>query len=488
MDKNRQMPIGGVSGHGEVYYPLLGVLLARLRAPFLARIARLALKTAIGLAILGAAQAIAADPPAPATEQLDIRDGLTVERVAGDDLATNIYSMTLDDLGRIIVSGPGYIRRLEDTDGDGKADRSVELFTGPADGAQGLYAEGDTLHFVGDGGWWQLFHPDQEGRFQSRKKLIAFKTGGEHDLHAIRRGPDRWWYLIAGNYAGIDARFLKGDRSPITKPRAGVLIRISPDLKQRQIMAHGFRNPYDFDFQLDGSIVVYDSDGERDISLPWYRPTRLFRALPGSDAGFVRRSWKRPDHFFDMMPVLARLGRGSPTGVEVYRHTAFPPRFRGATFVADWTRGRIMAVGPGGSGAPPKPWKLAEGREDFGFAPTDLAVGPDGSLYVAVGGRGTQGGVFRIRAESPARREPTEPASSEPLPSVRDADHPLHRAWVLRRGGASLRAWRAVLSDSDETVLRVGLESAMLSPAEVDDLEDIVPLVARCLGASSRDV
>ena len=28
---------------------------------------------------------------------------------------------------------------------------------------------------------------------------------------------------------------------------------------------------------------------------------------------------------------------------------------------------------------------------------TDLAVGPDGALYFTMGGRGTQGGVYRIR-------------------------------------------------------------------------------------------
>ena len=33
---------------------------------------------------------------------------------------------------------------------------------------------------------------------------------------------------------------------------------------------------------------------------------------------------------------------------------------------------------------------------DIGFAPVDMAVGPDGDLFIAIGGRGTRGSVFRV--------------------------------------------------------------------------------------------
>ena len=41
--------------------------------------------------------------------------------LADDDLAHDIYSMTVDSLGRVVVSGAGYVRILVDEDGDGKA-------------------------------------------------------------------------------------------------------------------------------------------------------------------------------------------------------------------------------------------------------------------------------------------------------------------------------------------------------------------------------
>lgn len=56
-------------------------------------------------------------------------------------------------------------------------------------------------------------------------------------------------------------------------------------------------------------IDVFDSDGERDISLPWYRPTRVFRTAQGDDAGWLSRSWKRPKYDVQMPIELADLGR-----------------------------------------------------------------------------------------------------------------------------------------------------------------------------------
>ncbi|MCA9118251.1 MAG: hypothetical protein KDA79_24435, partial [Planctomycetaceae bacterium] len=166
-----------------------------------------------------------------------------------------------------------------------------------------------------------------------------------------------------------------------------------------EIITDGFRNAYDFAFTPAGDVFTYDSDGERDVSLPWYRPTRVFHVVPGSHAGWVSRSWKRPGGFFDMPPVLSRLGRGSPTGVLCYRHQQFPPEYQGAAFVLDWTFGRIVAVHPtaDGSGFSATDELFMSGAGQHGFAPTDAVVGPDGALYVSVGGRGTRGGVYRVK-------------------------------------------------------------------------------------------
>src|SRR6185369_275064 len=64
--------------------------------------------------------------------------GFTVTKYADDSLAHDIFSMTIDSLGRVVVSGPGYVKILLDTDGDGKADTAQLFADGPATGAQGL--------------------------------------------------------------------------------------------------------------------------------------------------------------------------------------------------------------------------------------------------------------------------------------------------------------------------------------------------------------
>ena len=117
---------------------------------------------------------------------------------------------------------------------------------------------------------------------EGKRELIrALRTSSDHHAHALRRGPDGWIYLIAGDSTGIDASFATLPTSPIRKPLAGCLVRFSPDFKHSEIVADGFRNPYAFDFDAEGFIWTYDADNERCVSLPWYEPTRIYRVIPG---------------------------------------------------------------------------------------------------------------------------------------------------------------------------------------------------------------
>lgn len=331
---------------------------------------------------------------------VSVPEGFEVTLFADDDLAHDIYSLTVDSFGRVVVSGSGYVRILNDTDADGRADSFVQYADGPRTGAQGMYFYGRDLICAGDGGLIRYRDRNSDDRADGPPDLfLKVKAGGEHDLHAMRKGADGWWYVIAGNMAGVNKDFITIPTSPVQDPHGGVVLRLSPDLTQGEVYCHGFRNAYDFDFGAMGDVFVFDSDGERDISLPWYRPTRLFHMTPGSHAGWVTESWKRPDEFLDMPPVIGAFGRGSPTGVVCYRHTQFPEEYRGSMIILDWTYGRVFAVqmNVDGSSWQGEPIEFMTAVGQHGFAPTDAEIGPDGSLYVAVGGRGTRGGVYRVR-------------------------------------------------------------------------------------------
>src|ERR1700736_3903823 len=83
---------------------------------------------------------------------LRVPPGFEVTEYADSKLANDIYCMTVDTRGRIVVAGRGYIRILVDDDDDGRADRAIDFAAEPRDGAMGLCWEGDALFVMGDGG------------------------------------------------------------------------------------------------------------------------------------------------------------------------------------------------------------------------------------------------------------------------------------------------------------------------------------------------
>jgi putative heme-binding domain-containing protein len=351
--------------------------------------------------LLLSATLAAASQPEPVTD-LKLPPGFTAKLYADNALCPDVYTMTIDDAGRVLVAGRGYVRVL--VDDDGYADRAVDLIDGLKDGPMGLLAEGEFLYVVSDGGLKR--YRGYNGRDKLRNPpelLLALKTAGEHDAHAVRRGPDGWLYLLCGNSAGVRKELITGERSPVKNPIAGALVRLSPDFKTCEVVADGFRNPYSFDFNGDGEPFTYDSDNERCVGLPWYEGCRFYHVVPGGSYGWrspqLSQTWRKPPYFADVVPPVCDTGRGSPTGVACYRHTAFPDRYRNGFFLADWTFGRIYHVPlkASGSSFSGKDDVFAESVGTSGFAPTALAVHPKtGELFVSIGGRGTRGAVYRI--------------------------------------------------------------------------------------------
>src|SRR5262245_15684362 len=246
---------------------------------------------------------------------LRVPAGFEVTEYAGSELANDIYCMTLDPKGRVVVSGRDYIRVLIEE--DGRAKKALDFAGAPKDGAMGLFWEGDDLYCMGDGGLRRYRNASGDGRNRPSELLHPFKTGGEHAAHAIRRGPDGWLYVLCGNNTGISAANATLPTSPIKNPVAGCVLRFAPDLKGCEIVADGLRNAYGFDFNSDGEWFTYDSDNERCVSLPWYEGTRLYHVVPGGHYGWQNPqhavTWRQPPYFADVVAPLADLGRGSPT-------------------------------------------------------------------------------------------------------------------------------------------------------------------------------
>jgi putative heme-binding domain-containing protein len=365
--------------------------------------------------VMVAALALAADPAAG----LKVPDGFAVSQFAGPELANDIYCLHLDATGRVVVAGRGYVRHLLDIDNDGKADRAVELIPPPPDGPMGMLWEGETLFLTSDGGVKKYTGVTGKELPQAKPTtVVKLKTGGEHDAHAVRRGPDGKLYVLCGNMAGVSVKTISAKDSPVTEPVAGALLRMNDDGTDVAVIADGFRNPYDFDFDTSGTPFTYDSDNERCVGLPWYEPTRFYRVLSGGNYGWLSpqhaSTWRMPPYNPYVVPPVTTAGRGSPTGVACYRHTRFPKEYQGGFFFADWTFGTVWFTNPTDKAPKATPFLSVSGEN--GFAPTGLAVDPhSGDLFVSIGGRGTRGSVYRISYTKTAKGEPI-PFDAQPLP------------------------------------------------------------------------
>ena len=369
-------------------------------------------------------------------------EGFRVELFAGDGLAHDIYCMTLDVMGRPVVASRDYIKTLIDEDGDGVADQAVPFTSWPPGSPHGLLADGHDLLVSTGTGLYRLVDADADGLADGPPERLAISYGGgEHSSNGIVKGPDGWFWWIHGNDAGVGAEHIRSSQSPVRTVNCGAVVRIAPDNSRSEVFAHGFRNPYDLAFGVYGHVFTYDADGERVQHLPWYSPTRVFDIAQGMHHGWVLKKWKhawnQAESNCDNVERLAEVGRGSPTGVVVYRHLQFPERYRGGLLAMCWSKGRIyhLPMHRRGSTFDAELEVFVETRGHVGFAPVDLDVGPQGDLFVAIGGRGTRGSVFRViyAAEKSSKTPVSESQKrSVPILDVLRADQPF-AAWSRAR-------------------------------------------------------
>lgn len=342
---------------------------------------------------------------------LRIERGFQITQFSDEKLANDIWCMALNPRGEVVVSGNGYVATLLDSNGDGRADKRVD-FARLKGGAMGIaFGDGGKQVLIMAEGWLSEYRDNDLDRIADGEPRRLFRfASGEHGGHAIRRGPDGWWWVIGGNDAGISKLVpAQPEGGPFM---AGAIVRISADLTKLDVFASGFRNPYDFDFNESGDVFTYDSDCERDYFLPWYSGCRVYHVRPGKHHGWrlpgYTRSFRVPDYMPETVPALADLGRGSPTGVHIYKGNAFPAHYRGGLFVEDWTFGKIwhLPLVKRGEGFATVPEVFIEPIGTHGFAPTDIVETADGALFVSIGGRKTRGAVYRITATKEATDSP----------------------------------------------------------------------------------
>lgn len=308
-------------------------------------------------------------------------------------------------------------------------------------------------------GLYRLTDSDGDDQLDKVELLRAIEASGDHGVHAILPTPDgRGLYLVTGNSAKMTAALPssqvpalwgedhllprmpdgRGFMRDVLAP-GGIIYRVTPDGKDFEIYASGFRNIFDASLNREGELFTYDADMEYDFNTSWYRPTRVNHVVSGAEFGWRNGAGKRPSFYADNLPPVIDIGPGSPTGTTFGYGAKFPARYQNALFVLDWSWGKMHALHlqPDGS-----TYKAV--REEFisGFPLplTDAIIHPaDGAMYFAIGGRRVQSGLYRVTYTG---RESTAPVQVARVKSVaRDLRHQLETFHGRQNPEAVKVAW-----------------------------------------------
>ncbi len=344
-----------------------------------------------------------------------------VERVAPPDKTGSLIAMAFNEWGQILFSiEQGGIGRLEDKNSDGVFE-TYGTYCDQVKNCQGLLPLNGQVFVCGEGsdgpGLYRLSDEDRDNKAEKVELLFAFAEPiSEHGPHAIQLGPDGLLYVLVGNHGAPKKEFSptspyrnyhEGD---LIQPRyedpaghgtgvkapGGMVLRTDLDGSVVEVFAGGLRNAYDMCFNEQGELFTVDSDKESDDG----------SALVSSHAAAAPcarrriRLAQRLGHLARLLPRL--LCQGSSRSAAARRLAwcsistiATPIR---CTMRCSWATGRAAAswslrLKAAGGTYEAKAEVFVEGQP---LNVTDLAVGRDGWLYFCTGGRGTEGGIYRV--------------------------------------------------------------------------------------------
>jgi putative membrane-bound dehydrogenase-like protein len=297
--------------------------------------------------------------------------------------------------------------RLEDTNGDGIADKSMrvlnDFFEEITDVAGGLLVRGKEM-FIGIApDLWQVKDTDGDGIFD-KKTSISHGYGvhigfGGHGMSGVTEGPDGRIYWNIGD---IGANITTADGKKFEHPNSGIIARSNPDGSDFEIFAAGLRNTHEFVFDEYGNLISSDNDGDHPGE-----SERLVHVVEGSDAGW-RSNWQYGKYtdpknnkfnvWMDeklskprwdgqaayIIPPIMNFHNG-PTGMVYNPGTALGSDWKNKYFLVEFvgtpTRSHIWSFGLKPKGAS----FMLDGEKDVvsGILPTGIKFGPDGALYAA---------------------------------------------------------------------------------------------------------
>ena len=267
--------------------------------------------------------------------------------------------------------GADRITILEDRDGDGRAEAfkdfipDLNLCTGVAFGYGGVFVM--QVPYL-------LFYPDRNrDDVPDSDPEVLLEGFGMEDSQSLANhitwGPDGWLYGLNGSTTTCRIRGLTFQQG---------VWRYHPVTREFELFAEGGGNVYGLTFDRNGNLF-YSSNGAR---LFWH-------AVQGGyyEKSFGKHGPLANPYTYGYFPAVTHSGFTGGhvvTGGTMYLGDSFPERFRNS-FVGANLLGHFAAwwnVKPRGATFEAQQAGILLDSRDTWFAPTDMALGPDGAMYL----------------------------------------------------------------------------------------------------------
>ncbi|HUF60445.1 MAG TPA: PVC-type heme-binding CxxCH protein [Verrucomicrobiales bacterium] len=327
------------------------------------------------------------EPLSPEEQEarFSLPEGFRITLFAAEPDIAKPMNMAFDDRGRMWLTNTleypyaapedrparDSVKVLEDTDGDGRADR-VTTFADGLNIPIGVlpYRDGALVWSIPNI-WW-LRDTDDDGVADHREALIG-PLGDVVDTHGMqngfRRGFDGWVYICHGfrNESRIQGR--SGDEITL---QSGNTYRMWPDASRVEQHTWGQVNP--FGQCQDQLGYFYTADCH---SSPIYQLIR----------GAHYPSFGKPHDGLGFAPVLMQHTHDSTAlcGIVTDTPPHWPEEFHGCVYIGNVMGSRVHRDRLDWTGASPSAVEMEDlvKTEDPWFRPVDIRFGPDGAMYVA---------------------------------------------------------------------------------------------------------
>jgi putative membrane-bound dehydrogenase-like protein len=306
---------------------------------------------------------------------------------------------------------------VEDTNGDGEADKDKTFFQSPElTNPLGIcvlpQAKGTKVIVSAAPNVWLL--TDKDGDDVADDAVKIFKTTGtwdyDHQIHAFVFGPDGKFYFNFGDAAtsltwpdGTVVKDLAGNEitNKGTPYRKGMVFRCDIDLATGkatnvETLGWNFRNNYEVTIDSFGTLWQSDNDDDGN------KGVRINYVMEFGNYGYTdektgagwqskrinleqeipRRHWYQNDP--GVVPNLLLTGAGSPTGITVNEGTALGAKFANQMIHCDAgpRTTRAYPVTSDGAGYKAEMIDILTSSDSW-YRASDCAIAPDGSLVVS---------------------------------------------------------------------------------------------------------